>query len=199
MDNRVIYHISGIDPITLLNHDFEANVLIIICFKWILYSNKRRICLVYYIGHHLKQRIMQLFHIVRHHIFSHVNINSIKKLVLLLFVAFISIQISAQEYHFIPRIGFNLANTYPESFADMRPGMNVGVAGEIRFSKLFAIEPGVYYSMQGYHYKYKGQVSKLKIDYLNIPLYAKFYLYRGFHLFAGPQLGINVRVRTYAK
>ena len=53
-----------------------------------------------------------------------------KKLVLLLFVALISIQISAQEFHFIPRIGFNLANTYPESFADMRPGVNVGVAGE---------------------------------------------------------------------
>ena len=49
-----------------------------------------------------------------------------KKLVLLLFVALISIQISAQEFHFIPRIGFNLANTYPESFADMRPGVNVG-------------------------------------------------------------------------
>lgn len=140
---------------------------------------------------------MQLFHTVRHHIFSHVNISSMKKLALLLFVAFISIQISAQEFHFIPRIGFNLANTYPESFADMRPGMNVGVAGEIRFSKLFAIEPGVYYSMQGYHYKYKGQVSKLKIDYLNIPLYAKFYLYRGFHLFAGPQLGINVRAKAH--
>ena len=120
-----------------------------------------------------------------------------KKLVLLLFIALISIQISAQEFHFIPRIGFNLANTYPESFADMRSGVNVGVAGEIRFSKLFALEPGVYYSMQGYHYKYNGQTSKLKLDYLNIPLYAKFYLYRGFHMFAGPQLGINVKAKAH--
>lgn len=54
---------------------------------------------------------------------------------------------------FIPRIGLNLANTYPESFADMRPGLNIGVAEEIRFSKLFALEPGVYYSMQGYQKK----------------------------------------------
>ena len=89
-----------------------------------------------------------------------------KKLVLLLFVALISIQISAQEFHFIPRVGFNLANTYPESFADMRPGVNVGVAGEIRFSKLFALEPGIYYSMQGHRYKYKGETSKLNVDYL---------------------------------
>ena len=41
-----------------------------------------------------------------------------------------------------------MANTYPESFADMRPGLNIGVAEEIRFSKLFALEPGVYYSIK---------------------------------------------------
>ena len=119
-----------------------------------------------------------------------------KKLVLLLFIALISIQISAQEFHFIPRVGFNLANTYPESFADMRPGVNVGVAGEIRFSKLFALEPGIYYSMQGHLYKYKGETSKLNVDYLNIPLHVKFYLYKGFHMFAGPQLGINVKAKA---
>lgn len=116
-----------------------------------------------------------------------------KRNVLLLFFIFTSIALSAQEFHFIPRVGFNLANTYPESYADMRPGLNVGIAGEVRFSKLFAIEPGVYYSMQGYQYSYNGVKTKLKLDYLNIPVYAKFYLYKGFHLFAGPQLGINLK------
>lgn len=74
------------------------------------------------------------------------------KKVVLLFILFVFSlsQADAQEFHFIPRIGLNLANTYPESFADMRPGLNIGVAEEIRFSKLFALEPGVYYSMQGY-------------------------------------------------
>lgn len=75
--------------------------------------------------------------------------------VVLLFILFVFSlsQADAQEFHFIPRIGLNLANTYPESFADMRPGLNIGVAEEIRFSKLFALEPGVYYSMQGYQKK----------------------------------------------
>ena len=70
------------------------------------------------------------------------------KKVVLLFILFVFSlsQADAQEFHFIPRIGLNLANTYPESFADMRPGLNIGVAEEIRFSKLFALEPGVYYS-----------------------------------------------------
>ena len=103
------------------------------------------------------------------------------KKVVLLFILFVFSlsQADAQEFHFIPRIGLNLANTYPESFADMRPGLNIGVAEEIRFSKLFALEPGVYYSMQGYQKENaKGETARLKADYLNIPIYAKFYLYR---------------------
>ena len=121
------------------------------------------------------------------------------KKVVLLFILFVFSlsQADAQEFHFIPRIGLNLANTYPESFADMRPGLNIGVAEEIRFSKLFALEPGVYYSMQGYQQENaKGETARLKADYLNIPVYAKFYLYRGFHLFAGPQVGFNVRAKA---
>ena len=72
------------------------------------------------------------------------------KKVVLLFILFVRSlsRADAQEFHFIPRIGLNLANTYPESFADMRPGLNIGVAEEIRFSKLFALEPGVYYSIK---------------------------------------------------
>ena len=121
------------------------------------------------------------------------------KKVVLLFILFVFSlsQADAQEFHFIPRIRLNLANTYPESFADMRPGLNIGVAEEIRFSKLFALEPGVYYSMQGYQQENaKGETARLKADYLNIPVYAKFYLYRGFHLFAGPQVGFNVRAKA---
>ena len=42
------------------------------------------------------------------------------KKVVLLFILFVFSlsQADAQEFHFIPRIGLNLANTYPESFAD---------------------------------------------------------------------------------
>ena len=100
------------------------------------------------------------------------------KKVVLLFILFVFSlsRADAQEFHFIPRIGLNLANTYPESFADMRPGLNIGVAEEIRFSKLFALEPGVYYSMQGYQKENaKGETARLKADYLNIPIYANLF------------------------
>ena len=107
---------------------------------------------------------------------------------LLLLVAF---QVSAQEFHFIPKIGLNFANM-TNSDGSMKPGLNIGVAGEVMMTNNFAIEPGIFYSMQGA--KGKGESSGLKIknDYLNIPVLFKGYVYEGFNLFAGPQLGFKV-------
>ena len=118
------------------------------------------------------------------------TICSMKKIacLLLLFVAF---QVSAQEFHFIPKIGLNFANM-TNSDGSMKPGLNIGVAGEVMMTNNFAIEPGIFYSMQGA--KGKGESSGLKIknDYLNIPVLFKGYVYEGFNLFAGPQLGFKV-------
>lgn len=107
---------------------------------------------------------------------------------LLLFVAF---QVSAQEFHFIPKIGLNFANI-TNSDGNMKPGLNVGVAGEFMVTNNFAIEPGVYYSMQGSKDEVAGNDVKIKNDYLNIPILLKGYVYEGFNLFAGPQLGFKV-------
>lgn len=117
-----------------------------------------------------------------------------KKLLLLLMVVCVAVQVSAQEFHFIPKVGLNLANLVPYG-DNMRPGMNLGIAGEIRTSRILAIEPGIFYSMQGYWSKGDKVTAKLKCDYVNIPVYAKAYLFKGFHVFAGPQLGINVRAK----
>lgn len=118
-----------------------------------------------------------------------------KRWIMFVVVLLVSVQVNAQEFSFIPKAGLNLANLTPYG-ADMRPGLNIGVAGEYRFSSRFALEPGLYYSMQGYQYDDKGVTSKLKCDYLNIPVYVKAYLFKGFNVFAGPQLGINVRANV---
>lgn len=107
-------------------------------------------------------------------------------LCLLLFVAF---QASAQNFHFIPKIGLNFANM-TNMEGSMKPGLNIGVAGEVMLTNHFAIEPGVYYSMQGT--KVDEANLKVKNDYLNIPVLLKGYVYEGFNLFAGPQLGFKV-------
>lgn len=107
---------------------------------------------------------------------------------LLLFVTF---QVSAQEFHFIPKIGLNFANM-TNSDGSMKPGLNIGVAGEVMMTNNFAIEPGIFYSMQGAKGKDGGASLKIKNDYLNIPVLFKGYVYEGFNLFAGPQLGFKV-------
>lgn len=118
-----------------------------------------------------------------------------KRWIMFVMVLLVSAQVNAQEFSFMPKVGFNLANLVPNG-ADMRPGLNIGIAGEYRFSQRFALEPGLYYSMQGYQYDNEGMTARLQCDYLNIPVYAKAYLFKGFHVFAGPQLGINVRAKV---
>ena len=115
-------------------------------------------------------------------------------LLLLLFVAF---QVSAQEFHFIPKIGLYMANI-TNSDGSMKPGLNIGVAGEVMMTERFAIEPGVFYSMQGTKDKESGTTMKIKNDYLNIPVLFKGYIYEGFNLFAGPQLGFKVSSKIKA-
>ena len=114
-------------------------------------------------------------------------------LLLLLFVVF---QANAQEFHFIPKIGLNFANMTNSEGASMKAGLNIGVAGEVMMTNNFAIEPGIYYSMQGF--KVSGTTAKLKNDYLNIPILLKGYVYEGFNLFAGPQLGFKVSSKVKA-
>ena len=114
---------------------------------------------------------------------------------LLLFVTF---QVSAQEFHFIPKIGLNFANM-TNSDGSMKPGLNIGVAGEVMMTNNFAIEPGIFYSMQGA--KGKGESSGLKIknDYLNIPVLAKFYVWEGVSVDLGPQLGFALNGKNKTK
>lgn len=107
-------------------------------------------------------------------------------LIVMLFAVF---RLSAQEFHFIPKIGLNFANM-TNMDGSMKPGLNIGVAGEMMLTNHFAIEPGVYYSMQGT--KVDEVSLKIKNDYLNIPVLFKGYVYEGFNLFAGPQLGFKV-------
>lgn len=119
-----------------------------------------------------------------------------KKSLFLLFL-FVAFQVSAQEFHFIPKIGLNFANM-TNSDGSMKPGLNIGVAGEVMMTDHFAIEPGIFYSMQGTKGKDSGVTLKIKNDYLNIPILFKGYVYEGFNLFAGPQLGFKVSSKIKA-
>jgi hypothetical protein len=106
---------------------------------------------------------------------------------------------SAQSFFITPRAGFNLS-TITQTGGSLRTGLNFGVSGEYMHNAHIAAETGLHYSMQGSHFK-DANVSP-EHDYLNIPVLVKYYIkgvenreeYKGFNVFAGPQLGVKVMV-----
>lgn len=106
-----------------------------------------------------------------------------------LLILLIALPLHAQKWSLAPKIGLNLSDMTGEYFeGGMKIGLNAGLSTEYQFSKVFAIEPGIFYSMQGI----KDGDNIRKNDYINIPLLAKAYIKSGLNIFAGPQFGFNV-------
>ena len=112
-------------------------------------------------------------------------------------IAVMPLKSTAQELHFMPKIGFTLADI-SHLQTKVRSGANVGLGAEYLFpNEIAAVETGVYYAMQGAYIK--GTVAGhylttfLKNDYLNIPVLAKAYVYNGINVFVGPQFSFNVK------
>lgn len=114
--------------------------------------------------------------------------------------AFIAIGFSAnaqQEVKFGPKAGVNFASLSNTENSKMLTGFYVGGVAEIKFSDKFSVQPELMYSAQGV----KTEISVLgitatgtqKIDYINIPILAKYYIAEGFSVEAGPQFGFLVK------
>ncbi|CAM4299407.1 porin family protein [Gillisia limnaea] len=77
---------------------------------------------------------------------------------------------------------------------DGRTSFNLGLLAEIPVSDRFSVQPEVLYSGQGYDISERsnGNDIEYQLDYINIPVLAKFYVTDGFALEAGPQVGFLV-------
>ncbi|BAO55613.1 porin family protein [Nonlabens marinus] len=119
-----------------------------------------------------------------------------KKLVAIAVVALGSIGFAqAQEIDFGVQAGYNIANLQGDDVDDVdaRNGINVGITVEYEFGPSFGLQVGAIYSQQGAEGIFLGQQSELKLDYINVPVLAKFYLGgSGFSIDAGPQIGFVV-------
>lgn len=83
-----------------------------------------------------------------------------------------------------------------------RTGFNVGVLAEYFVTEKFSIQPEILYSAQGVKADYTDEIDlgfgnyqvftvkeTLKLDYINVPIMAKYYVYDGLNVQAGPQIG----------
>lgn len=129
-----------------------------------------------------------------------------KKILFVLIATILINFANAQEVHFMPRVGVNISNV-SNTGTNWKPGVNVGLSVEMPVLEKLSIEPGLYYSMQGMKindyfvvdHNLLGANVNWNFDYLNIPIYAKYYIYEGFNVFAGPQFGFNVRTKMQMK
>ena len=94
------------------------------------------------------------------------------------------------------KTGVNVA-TLTGDFSDelgYRTGFHIGGLVEIPLLEKFALQPEIIYSTQGASNDFEdGDLSEeitIRLDYLNIPVMAKYYIIEGLSVQAGPQLGI---------
>lgn len=98
--------------------------------------------------------------------------------------------------------GLNLSNATVSdgyngySFSNLA-NFNLGVFLKVPVARFFSIQPEVYYSGQGFKDvdQNTGYTYSEHINYLNIPLLAKFTIPVGFFLETGPQLGLKLNAK----
>ena len=133
-----------------------------------------------------------------------------KKLLLFAVVAVFGItQTNAQEMSFGVKAGVNLANVGGDvdEDTDMKLGMHIGGFAEFMLSEKFAIQPELLFSMKGYKSEYSeaemgvsvNYENKVNLNYIDIPIMAKYYIVEGFDVHAGPQIGFLMSAKGKSK
>lgn len=116
----------------------------------------------------------------------------------------------AQEVQFGAKAGVNFADLNGDNTSDsdeMRTSFHVGGIAEIKFSEKFSLQPELMFSSQGYKMDFtfdgmqdiapdgtKGNLTS-RLNYINLPVMAKYYIIKGLSLEAGPQLGFLVSAK----
>lgn len=92
--------------------------------------------------------------------------------------------------------GVNLATVTGSDFdsPDSRTSFHVGVVGEMPVADILSIQAEVLYSGQGFNFEPipGGDKAEFQLDYINVPVLAKVYVFKGLSLEVGPQFGFLV-------
>ena len=108
-----------------------------------------------------------------------------------------------------PTVGMNIASMTKSGNSKVRPGVVVGIEAEYGVAENFGITAGVFYSQQGVKQEgtigidvldidpYVGIIgfsgkATTKLDYINIPIMAQYYVIKGLAVKAGIQPGFCV-------
>ena len=112
---------------------------------------------------------------------------------------------NAQEVKYGAKAGLNLSNFAGDAEGtSTKVGFQVGGFAEIKISDKFAIQPELLFSAQGAKAKesetapgyFYSLEATAKLNYLNIPVMAKYYATEKLYIEAGPQIGFLMSAKS---
>ncbi|MDG3582358.1 MULTISPECIES: porin family protein [Galbibacter] len=134
-----------------------------------------------------------------------------KTLLVLIAITAFAFTTTAQEFKIGAKVGLNIASLQGDDLEelDSRTSFNLGAVAEFPISEKFSFQPELLYSAQGakgeedasdYDESLSGNIDlTAKLDYINLPLMAKYYVAPGFSIQAGPQIGFLVSAKSKAE
>ena len=134
-----------------------------------------------------------------------------KKVMVCLFACLMTLAatecVNAQKVNFGVKAGLNLS-TWSYDDASLRPGFHAGGFATVQFSRMFAVQPEVMYSMEGAAWEGKldafgFSLANAKVTStvhkLNVPVMLQFTPISMLTIEAGPQFGFNLAVSHHIK
>lgn len=124
-----------------------------------------------------------------------------------LFLAVVAMMISAATFAqnevgqltIQPKVGVNIANITDVNDADPRIGLAAGAEFEYGLTDNIGLSAGVLYSMQGVKTTIIDDDCTWKLDFLNVPILANFYVAKGFAVKLGVQPGFKLSSKAKFK
>ncbi|CAM1345362.1 porin family protein [Tenacibaculum amylolyticum] len=114
-----------------------------------------------------------------------------KKVLLTVLFAVSLFSVNAQSVKFGVKAGLNFATVNGDDVGtnvDPRTGFHAGGVAELKLTDKFSIQPELLFSQLGS----QSEGNKVRLNYLSLPVMAKFYLIEGLSVEAGPQASLLI-------
>ena len=103
-------------------------------------------------------------------------------------------QMEEGTFSFMPKVGYNHADiSGGKDFVDNKGGVAAGFELEYKVASWFGISAGAMYEQEGW--KYKEGSEKQENEYINVPVMAKFYVWKGLSFNTGLQAGFLTKAK----
>ncbi len=123
-----------------------------------------------------------------------------KKIIIFLLGTFLICTAGAQKIYFGIKGGVNVSTLHSAANTNFenKVGFNLGGLAHIHTSKTWAIQPEIFYSLEGAKASLIGSNNKVtyNLNYINVPVLLQYFFSNGFRLEGGPQMGFLLSAKT---